>query len=102
MIAAETVPALSSSLISPALEQLRDLPAGDRALLAGECPSLAECLERVPDPRDPRGTRHTLTSLLLAAIAAVLAGAKSFTAIGEWAADAPRRSWARWGCAVIH
>ena len=89
MIAAETVPALSSSLISPALEQLRDLPAGDRGLLAGECPSLAECLERVPDPRDPRGVRHTLTSLLLAAIAAVLAGAKSFTAIGEGAADAP-------------
>jgi len=80
---------LSFSLICPALEHLRDLPAGDRALLAGECPSLAECLERVPDPRDPRGMRHTLTSLLLAAIAAVLAGARSFTAIGEWAADAP-------------
>ncbi len=83
------MPALSFSLISPALEELGDLPAGDCALLAGECPSLAECLERVPDPRDPRGVRHTLTSLLLAAIAAVLAGAKSFTAIGEWAADAP-------------
>ena len=83
------MPALSFSLISPALEELGDLPAGDCALLAGECPSLAECLARVPDPRDPRGVRHTLTSLLLAAIAAVLAGAKSFTAIGEWAADAP-------------
>jgi predicted transposase YbfD/YdcC len=35
--------------------------------------------------------RHTLTSLLLAAVAAVLAGARSFTAIGEWAADAPPR-----------
>jgi predicted transposase YbfD/YdcC len=33
--------------------------------------------------------RHTLTSLLLAAVAAVLAGARSFTAIGEWVADAP-------------
>jgi DDE_Tnp_1-associated len=33
--------------------------------------------------------RHTLTSLLLTAAAAVLAGARSFTAIGEWAADAP-------------
>jgi len=30
-----------------------------------------------------------LTSLLLAAVAAVLAGAKSFTAVGEWVADAP-------------
>ena len=35
--------------------------------------------------------RHTLASLLLAAVAAVLAGARSFTAIGEWAADAPPR-----------
>jgi len=85
------VPALSSSLISSALEQLQDLPAGDRLVLAGQCPSLAEHLAQVPDPRDPRGVRHTLTSLLLAAVAAVLAGARSFTAIGEWAADAPPR-----------
>jgi len=28
-------------------------------------------------------------SLLLAAVAAVLAGAQSLTAIGEWVADAP-------------
>ena len=85
------MPAVSSSLISPALEKLWDLPAGDRALLAGQCPSLGEYLAGVPDPRDPRGVRHTLTSLLLAAVAAVLAGARSFTAIGEWAADAPPR-----------
>jgi hypothetical protein len=80
---------LSSSPVSPALEQLSDLPAGDRALLAGQCPGLVEYLARVSDPRDPRGVRHTLTSLLLAAVAAVLAGARSFTAIGEWVADAP-------------
>jgi predicted transposase YbfD/YdcC len=85
------VPAVSSSLISPALEKLGDLCAGDRALLAGQCPGLAGYLAWVPDPRDPRGVRHTLTSLLLAAVAAVLAGARSFTAIGEWAADAPPR-----------
>jgi predicted transposase YbfD/YdcC len=91
------VPAVSSSLISPALVQAVDLPAGDRALLAGQCPSLAEHLAHVPDPRDPRGVRHTLTSLLLAAVAAVLAGARSFTAIGEWAADAPPRVLAALG-----
>jgi predicted transposase YbfD/YdcC len=82
---------VSSSLIGPALGQVGDLPAGDRALLAGQCRSLAEHLAEVPDPRDPRGVRHTLTSLLVAAVAAVLAGARSFTAIGEWAADAPPR-----------
>ena len=77
------MPALSFSLICPVLEHLQDLPAGDRALLDGDCPSLLVCLEGVPDPRDPRGVRHTLTSLLLAAIAAVLAGARSFAAIHE-------------------
>jgi hypothetical protein len=41
--------------------------------------------------------RHTLTSLLLAAVAAVLAGARSFTAIGEWAADVPPRVLAALG-----
>lgn len=83
------MPALSLSLINPVLEQLGDLPAGDGEVLAGQCLSLAECLGRVPDPRDPRGVRHTLTSLLLAAVAAVLAGARSFAAVGEWVADAP-------------
>ena len=77
------MPALSFSLVSPALEQVRDLPVGDRGSLASEWPSLAGCLRQVPDPRDPRGVRHTLTSLLLAAVAAVLVGARSFAAIGE-------------------
>jgi hypothetical protein len=84
------VPALPLSLISPVLEQLQGLPAGDRVLLAGQCPGLLEYLARVPDLRDPRGVRHTLTSLLLAAVAAVLAGARSFAAVGEWVAGAPQ------------
>jgi predicted transposase YbfD/YdcC len=83
------VPALSSSLISPALEQIADLPAGDRALLASGHQSLLAHLARVPDPRKRRGLRHSLSSVLAAAIAAVLAGAQSFTAIAEWIADAP-------------
>jgi hypothetical protein len=83
------VPALSSSLIGPALEQVADLPAGDRELLAAGHLSLLEHLARVPDPRKRRGVRHSLSSVLAAAIAAVLAGAQSFTAIGEWIADAP-------------
>ncbi|MGE5285733.1 MAG: transposase family protein [Micromonosporaceae bacterium] len=35
------------------------------------------------------GVRHSLCSLLAAAIAAVVAGSRSFAAIGEWVADAP-------------
>jgi len=83
------VPSLSSSLICPALEQLEDLPADDCELLEDPCPGLRECLAQVPDPRDPRGVRHTLASLLLSPAAALLAGARSLTAVGEWVADAP-------------
>ncbi|MDQ3357350.1 MAG: transposase family protein [Actinomycetota bacterium] len=43
-------------------------------------------LARVPDPRDPRGVRYPLAGILATAVSAVLAGARSFAAIGEWAA----------------
>jgi hypothetical protein len=33
------------------------------------------------------------------AVCAVLNGAKSLVAIGEWASDAPWRCWPRLGCA---
>ena len=47
-------------------------------------------LNRVPDPRKARGVRHSLESILLVAVAAVAAGACSFAAIAEWAADVPQ------------
>ena len=59
----------------------------------------ARCWPAVPQPgwntwrgcliRGPARRAAQLTSLLLAAVAAVLAGARSFTAVGEWVADAP-------------
>ena len=89
VIAAEDRACLVIILDQRRLEQLSRLPASDRALLSGQCPGLAEYLAWVPDPRNRRGVRHSLTSLLMAAVAAVLAGATSFTAVGEWVADAP-------------
>jgi len=44
-------------------------------------------LARVPDPRDRRGRRYELAGLLAVAVAAVLAGARSFVAIGQWAQE---------------
>ena len=52
---------------------------------------LLKVLSSVPDPRKRRGVRHGCGALLAVGVAAVLAGAKSFTAIGEWAADADPR-----------
>jgi len=46
-------------------------------------------LATLPDPRDRRGLRHELAGVLAVAVCAVLAGARSLAAIGEWAADAP-------------
>ncbi|WP_251072716.1 ISAs1 family transposase [Streptomyces sp. ISL-43] len=54
-------------------------------------------LEHVPDPRGRRGARYPAAALLATAAAAVLAGAKSLLAIGEWAADAPQHVLARLG-----
>ncbi|MFE9312003.1 transposase family protein [Streptomyces sp. NPDC088353] len=51
----------------------------------------------MPDSRARRGIRHPWTALLTAAAAAVLAGAASITAIGEWVADAPQRALALLG-----
>ena len=54
-----------------------------------QVPKLMAYLAWVSDPRDPRGGRHSLASVLAAAVAAVLSGARSFAAIGEWVADVP-------------
>ncbi|MCX5098233.1 transposase family protein [Streptomyces sp. NBC_00439] len=43
----------------------------------------------MPDPRDPRGVRHALVVVLALTACAVLAGATSLLAVGEWIADAP-------------
>jgi predicted transposase YbfD/YdcC len=49
---------------------------------------LLDLLAQVPDPRNRRGRRHPLAGLLAVGIAAVIAGSRSFAAIGQWAADA--------------
>jgi predicted transposase YbfD/YdcC len=49
---------------------------------------LLDLLAQVPDPRKRRGRRHPLAGLLAVGIAAVIAGSRSFAAVGQWAADA--------------
>jgi len=51
---------------------------------------LRRFLSWVPDPRGMRGRRYPMLPLLCAAAAAVLTGARSLIAIGEWTADAPQ------------
>lgn len=50
--------------------------------------TLLQALSAVPDPRDARGRRYSLRSILFLALGAVLAGARSYAAIAQWAAHA--------------
>jgi hypothetical protein len=87
------MPASSSSPIDPAVGHL----AGLAEEAADDPPSLLAVLGRVADPRHRRGVRHRLAVILGLAVCAVLAGARSFTAIAEWAADADADTLARLG-----
>ncbi|MFF8618555.1 ISAs1 family transposase [Streptomyces sp. NPDC015350] len=58
---------------------------------------LVERLRLLPDPRRRRGVRHPFVAVLLA----VVAGARSYAAIGQWAASAPQHALARLGARAM-
>ena len=58
---------------------------------------LLAALKAVSDPRRSRGVRHRLVTVLAVAVCAVLAGARSYVAIREWAADLPVTARVRLG-----
>ena len=61
---------------------------------------LVAALAKVPDPRARRGIRHRLVTVLALAVCAVLAGARSYVAIAEWAHDLPLGARVRLGLTV--
>ena len=86
------MPAQSSSPIDPAIGHLASLAKG-----AEDPPGLLAMLAKVADPRLRRGVGYRLAVILGLAVCAVQAGARSFTAIAEWAADADRQTLIRLG-----
>lgn len=54
--------------------------------------------QQVKDYRKRRGIRHDAASILAVAACAVLSGARSLLAIGEWATDLPQDLLRRLGC----
>lgn len=78
------MPVPVSSPIAPVVGHLAS--AVDTGGLSGG--GLPAVLARVTDPRKRRGVRHRVTPILGLAVCAVLAGCRSFAAIGEWAAGA--------------
>jgi hypothetical protein len=49
--------------------------------------NLLSFLADVPDPRSRHGRQHTLSAILGLACCAIMCGARSYTAIGQWAQD---------------
>jgi hypothetical protein len=76
------MPALPSSLIS----SLSGAPA---VTVPETAVGLPAALAELPDPRARRGVRHGLVVVVTAAVCAVVAGYRSYTAIAEWVADVP-------------
>jgi predicted transposase YbfD/YdcC len=79
------VPAPSSSIPAGLAQLAHADPLSDV-----EAPHLLAYLAIIHDPRAPSGRRHPLVAILALAAAAVLTGARSMTAIAEWATDAPQ------------
>jgi predicted transposase YbfD/YdcC len=81
---------LMSSCPTAALSRIltaQPVPLAD--LTVREHRSLLDALDEVPDPRDPRGVRYRLAALLAVAVCAVIAGAVTYAAVGDWLEDLP-------------
>jgi predicted transposase YbfD/YdcC len=76
-----------SAAASQVLGELTSRAAALRAASGGR---LLECFAQVPDPRDPRGVRHSLPSVLALCLAAVLSGCTAFEDVAAWASRAPQ------------
>jgi hypothetical protein len=90
------VAALTAPFPPPATRPREDAPMLDanRLPLQG-AGGLLDLLATVPDPRHRRGVRHPVGAVVALAVCAAVAGARSFTAIAQWArglsAEALRR-----------
>ncbi len=90
------MPAAPLSPLVPVLDQLV-LAATASPPRSVSPAGLLAVFVQVTDPRKRRGRRGRLPVLLTLATCAVLAGARSFTAIAEWSADAGEAVWSTLG-----
>jgi predicted transposase YbfD/YdcC len=70
------------------LDAVRAVELPSQPLGVVQSVTLLQALSAVPDPRKARGRRHSLQSILFLALGAVLAGARSYAAIAQWASHA--------------
>lgn len=77
--------------LSAAEQALGALALRTAALAAASGGSLQECFAAVPDPRDPRGIRHSLPCVLALCTAAVLCGNTAIEDVTAWVQHAPQQ-----------
>jgi len=81
--------AAAEALAEQALGELASRAAALRSASGG---NLAECFAALPDPRRPRGIRHSLASVLVLCTAAVLSGSTGLADVTAWVHAAPREA----------
>ncbi len=74
-----------------AAEALGELASRAASLRAASGGDLLECFAAVPDPRDPRGIRHSLACVLALCTAAVLCGNTAIEDVTAWVHAAPQQ-----------
>lgn len=92
---AAPTPAPPQSVADTVLEELAAHAVSLHAASGGD---LRWCFESVPDPRERRGIRHSLPSILAMCTAAVLCGCASLEDITAWVRSADHRVLAAAGC----
>src|SRR5258707_4691690 len=71
-------------------EALGELASRAAVLSAASGGTLLECFAAVPDPRDPRGIRHSLPCVLALCTAAVLCENTAIQDVTAWVHAAPQ------------
>jgi hypothetical protein len=89
---------LSAEFVSPELKGGTQAVTDLNSIAIEGNGGLLEHLALLTDSRKKRGVRHSQVAVLAVAICALLSGAKSFVAIGEWAASLEISLLKRLGC----
>jgi hypothetical protein len=93
------LPVQSRMPVSAAAEHaLDELSARAISLHTTSHGNLLACFASVPDPRDPRGIRHSLASILAMCTAAAVCGCTTLDDVTAWVSAADQQMLAAAGC----
>ena len=85
-------------LPSPSLFAKLDKQRAESLLPIEGKDGLIDVLKKIPDPRSRLGRQHSFSSILGIAACAMLSGARSFKAMGEWSEKLPASQLAKLRC----